>query len=470
MIPIVKIPELISHYAPAYAALFTSAGYEHFQRYLSGLLICENKTVTHINQAFILSPRDPSTLNRFLTQGRYTVSDLNACRLSQLQANEQTRMRVTGRQRGVLGIDDTFLSHVGKHFDHIAKLWDHSEQRYTLAHNMVNLYYSDPVVEYPIDFELWQPADLRLIEQGLRDREIGLREAKLPLKQSDPKKWKQYLLGVWSRKAKKDAELNELYRTKGVIAMDLLKTFFERYPQHDLPIAFDSWFTTPQMCKFIDKELKRTYVGALKADKAELILSGSRHCKLPQFIEELKAAHLSGEKTLFHYCPIKAKDKTNHYYTYCKTHRIKNYGRVRIVINFKTEELTDDPKIFISNRLEWRAATILNVYKYRWPVEPFHQEAKAQGLDKYQIRDFEAITKHIAFVIILFSILTLARKDPNLLNKLQLKEDSTNQSLAFWRRLISAQTLLALIQWVKVALEQGKSWEQISEPILKAFL
>ena len=54
MIPLVDIPEIIKHYAPLYKDLFTTAGYENFQRYLSGLLISDNKTVEAINRLFVV--------------------------------------------------------------------------------------------------------------------------------------------------------------------------------------------------------------------------------------------------------------------------------------------------------------------------------------------------------------------------------------------------------------------------------
>lgn len=469
MIPIVEIPTLVSHYASYYRDLFTEAGYAHFQRYLSGLLVCENKTVSQINQAFIVEPRDQSTLNRFLTQGRYEVSALNERRLSQLQAHPDTCMRDKGKSRGVLGIDDTLLTHVGGCFDQIHRLWDHANNRYELAHNLVNLYYSDPHTDYPVDFELWEPPDLVRIEQGLVEQGIGLKAAKFSLKQSDPAKWRKYLLGVLSRKAKKDWELNSLYRNKVIIAMELLTRFFERYPDHDLPVAFDSWFTTPQMCQYIDQQLNRSYVGALKVDKAELILGRKSKVKLAEFIDQLTTGHKQGKKPLFRYLEVKRKDKTRGYFVYCKTHRLKNYGKVRLLISFQTADLSDSPKVYISNRLDWRDTTICRIYNYRWPVEPFHQQAKEQGLDQYQIRDFQAIQKHVAFVLIVFSFLTMARKDPELLSKLQLSTDATEESLAFWNRLIRAQTLLTLIQWVKVALEQGMAWDKITQPILQAF-
>ncbi|HID62887.1 MAG TPA: hypothetical protein EYP49_09150 [Anaerolineae bacterium] len=47
------------------------------------------------------------------------------------------------KPKGVLGVDDTLLTHYGRHFEGIAYLYDPVEKRYTRAHNLVNLHYSD---------------------------------------------------------------------------------------------------------------------------------------------------------------------------------------------------------------------------------------------------------------------------------------------------------------------------------------
>ncbi|NIQ91308.1 MAG: hypothetical protein GWN93_20790, partial [Deltaproteobacteria bacterium] len=64
---------------------------------------------------------------------------LNQQRLALLNSLEGTRVKA----KGVLSVDDTLLTHYGRHFDEIAYLYDPIEERYTWAHNLVNLHYSD---------------------------------------------------------------------------------------------------------------------------------------------------------------------------------------------------------------------------------------------------------------------------------------------------------------------------------------
>ena len=45
MLPLGEIPKLVRHFAPHFASVFSSAGLVEFERYISGLMVSENKTV-----------------------------------------------------------------------------------------------------------------------------------------------------------------------------------------------------------------------------------------------------------------------------------------------------------------------------------------------------------------------------------------------------------------------------------------
>jgi SRSO17 transposase len=137
MIPLVEFPELVEHYAPHFASIFSEAAVIEFKRYISGLVVSENKTVEGINRLFVHESRNQSSLNRLLTRSPFSVDELNQARLRVLDSVPGTQMK----PRGVLSIDDTLLTHYGRKFEQIAYLYDHAEQRYTWAHNLVTLHY-----------------------------------------------------------------------------------------------------------------------------------------------------------------------------------------------------------------------------------------------------------------------------------------------------------------------------------------
>ena len=470
MLPLIAIPEVVSHYAPHFRELFSEAEYQHFQKYLSGLIVSENKTIEAINRLFVLELKNQSSLNRFLTDSNYEVSKLNQQRLDLLNSQEATRLKASGHQGGVLGLDDTMLIHYGKCFDGIAKLYDHVSGTYVQAHNLVNLHYSDDSTDYPAYFELWKPVAVDELESGLRAAGIAIKSKKEDLKASAPKKWRNYLQYLYRKHQQKKA-VQEVYRSKIIIGQDLLRHFFEQYPGMDIPISFDKWFTSPAFCKFIDKELQKAYVGGLKSDE-DVLQAGSKKIKVADFVSRLKKEHLSGDasKPLFVKTTIKYKGKKEVFYNYCKVHHICGYGRQNLLISHQREDLSDASRVFIGNRRHWRVQHMTRVGRHRWPVEEYHKEGKAEGLDQYQVRNFEAIEKHIALVALVYSLLQHARYDDALLNRLQSQLDGNIKgSLAFWRRTTQAQVLWLLVQWIDSAIQQGWSLEQIMHILKPAF-
>ncbi|HFC91775.1 MAG TPA: hypothetical protein ENJ51_03080 [Leucothrix mucor] len=470
MLPLISIPEIVSHYAPHFEELFSKGEYKHFQKYLSGLIVSENKTVEAINRLFVLELQNQSSLNRFLTDSNYEVSKLNQKRLDLLNSQEATRLKGSGHRGGVLGLDDTMLIHYGKCFDEIAKLYDHASGTYVWAHNLVNLHYSDDSTDYPTYFELWKPVGVDELESGLRAADIAIKPKKEGLKLSAPKKWRNYLLYLY-RKHQHRADVQQIYRSKIIIGQDLLRHFFEQYPNMDIPVSFDKWFTCPAFCRFIDKELQKAYVGGLKGDE-DILLAGSKKIKVADFVSQLKTEHLSANASnpLFIKTTIKYKGKKEVFYNYCKVHHICGYGRQKLLISHQREDLSDTSRVFIGNRLHWRVQHMTRVGRHRWPVEEYHKEGKAEGLDQYQVRNFEAIEKHIALVALVYSLLQHARYNSALLNHLQLQLDTNIKgSIAFWRRTIQAQALWLLVQWIDNAIQQGWSLEQIMQTLKPAF-
>ncbi len=145
MFPIVELPEIVRHYTPFFEPVFSDEALIQFQRYLSGLIVSENKTVDGINRFLVHESRNQSSLNRLLTTSPYSMTRLNQQRLALMASLPGSQMKANG----VLSVDDTHLVHYGKEFEHIAILWDPVEKRYVSAHNLVTLHYSDDQTDYP---------------------------------------------------------------------------------------------------------------------------------------------------------------------------------------------------------------------------------------------------------------------------------------------------------------------------------
>ena len=467
MVPLVQVADIVQHYAPLFASVFSPQAFEQFQRYVSGLIVSENKTVDGINRLFVLDTRNPSSLNRLLTESPFSVEALNQARLAMLQNLPETQMK----PKGVLSLDDTLLAHYGQHFDKIAYLYDSAQQRYVWAHNLVTLHYSDDQTDYPIAFRLWEPADLETIETGLRAAGIAIRPSQLALKDHDAKKWRQYLLGLWRRPQHKP-EVGKLYQSKLLLAQQIRSEFVNAHPQKQLPVTFDNWYTQPALCRFLDKTLQVPYVGTLASDNLVVLKHGQQ--RLDAFDAQLQQEHhqaiKDGGQPVFHKLSLTYKGDQETYYSDCKTHRIHNFGKQRLVINHGKADLSDSASSFISNQLKWQAGGISRIRRHRWPVEVYHEEGKADGLEQYQVRDCGAISRHIALVAVTYSLLRVAQHDEALLHKLQRHvQTKLEGSAGSWRRNTQAQALWTLAVFMATGLSQGQALQDVMKPLLAMF-
>jgi hypothetical protein len=459
----------VEHYAHFYEGVFSEEAFIQFKRYISGLILSENKTIEGINRLFVNEKRNQSSLNRLLTSYRWSQPQLNEARLTMLQSVPRTRIKKT---TGVLSLDDTLLSHYGQNFDKIALLWDHVSESYVWAHNLVSLHYSDDQTDYPIASQLWQPADLEKLERGLPAAGVALKDSKFVLKDTEPKKWRQYLLGVW-RRHQGQVEVAQLHQSKLLLGKQMIQAWIEKQPDLHLPVTFDSWYTQPAFCRFLNDELKVPYVGTLNASDKLILQSGKTTLK--DFAKDLKQSHQlaleAGKDPLFKKVTITYKGHKETYFSYCRTHRIPKFGKQRVVINFRKADLSDKPVFYICNRLRWQAKGITTIRRHRWPVEVYYEEGKAEGLDQYQLRDFEGISRHIALVTVVYSLLRAAQQDTVLRDNLQRQLKSILEgTVPFWRRATEAENLWNLALLISSGLLAGQSIELILSPLLQAML
>lgn len=249
-------------------------------------------------------------------------------------------------------------------------------------------------------------------------------------------------MGVWSRK-QSQPEVAALYQSKLLIGRQLLRRWVDENPELKLPVTFDKWYTQPAFCRF------------------------------EEFAQQLKQEHLQAvtarRKPIFRKIGITYKGEKETYYSYCRTHRIHNFGKQRLVINFNQPDLSDSPSFYNSNCLYWQSVGITRIRRHRWPVEVYHEEGKEEGLDKYRVRDFRAISRHIGLVAVVYSLLRATPHDEALLHKLQRQlEMELEGSTPFWRRATQAQSLWALACFISAGLTQGQSLRELMAPLLAA--
>jgi hypothetical protein len=129
---------------------------KHLANYLTGLMISEKKTVTGMTND-MPNASDQSCLNRFLTEVDWDAQELNQARIDWLQQFDDTKFH----ERGIIAIDDVLIDKSGKHIKDSGTFWDHSEQRYKHAQDLILANYVHPYSKkhYPLEFRRYKKAD-----------------------------------------------------------------------------------------------------------------------------------------------------------------------------------------------------------------------------------------------------------------------------------------------------------------------
>lgn len=149
--PIVTPPTVVHNAMDAFIAKFftNQPQRDHAARYLTGLMICSNKTITGMTSEQP-NASDPSCLNRFMTGVDWDAQKLNEERIAWLQNFDDMKFH----ERGIIAIDDVLIEKSGKHIKDSGTFWDHSESRYMHAQDLIIINYVHPKSgkHYPLEF------------------------------------------------------------------------------------------------------------------------------------------------------------------------------------------------------------------------------------------------------------------------------------------------------------------------------
>lgn len=127
---------------------FYSRSFELFVRYITGIILSENKTIDGLNSLF-LQKTDQSNTNRLLTEYPWLKTDFH------------DELKILFKQHKVLSsfsffvLDDSLLEKVGKHIESTGYHYDHSKSEYVYGHQIVTSGYVFHSEFYPFLLELY---------------------------------------------------------------------------------------------------------------------------------------------------------------------------------------------------------------------------------------------------------------------------------------------------------------------------
>lgn len=154
LLPIVTPAPVVTAHAEAFRDLFDNqCACRHFQHYLTGLMVLENKTMANIARC-ILDSADKTNVSRFFSEAPWREEAINDRRIRYMLDQTAPHRRVPAAS--CLILDDTLCEHVGSLFEYVDRHYDHCEHRYPLAHNVVTSLYVSGAVRFPLDARLYR--------------------------------------------------------------------------------------------------------------------------------------------------------------------------------------------------------------------------------------------------------------------------------------------------------------------------
>jgi len=157
-VPIITSPKIVQDALDEFLAplLANIPQQKHLAHYLTGLMISENKTISGMTNE-MPNASDQSCLNRFLTEVDWDHEAVNKARIDWLQQFEDTKFH----ERGIIALDDVLLEKSGKLIPDSGTFWDHSEERYKHAQDLIIINYVHPFSKkhYALDFKRFKKED-----------------------------------------------------------------------------------------------------------------------------------------------------------------------------------------------------------------------------------------------------------------------------------------------------------------------
>lgn len=402
-VPIVSVSPIVEKHSGAFRDLFENkCQYEHFQNYLTGLMVLENKSLSNIARC-VLSSADKTNLSRFFSQSPWSESEVNDRRIEYLIEKTEKHRRAV--KESCLLLDDTLCEHFGSLFEYVARHYDHCDGSYPLAHNLVTSHYVSGAVRFPVDGRLYRRYEEKTNWEFFVKKHFP--DCKIPTKSKERNKFHKEV----DNKLLEDPEfagLHSEFETKIMLAVELILDALKQKLPFKI-VLMDSWYLAPLVIECLEKH-ELDWVSLLKKNRkletASFTLRDEAGKKIEIVGPHIKVEDLVCLIPRSAFKEVKLADKE--YWYFALNVRIPDLGKVRIVISYDNAELKGTYAVLITNRTDWSAKKIIETYLQRWPIETFYQDSKGHlGLDEYRMRAAEAIKKHWCLVFVAYSFLHL---------------------------------------------------------------
>jgi hypothetical protein len=384
----------IQNLLSCFSEIFSRPSFKLFSSFVIGFIQLGKETHTSSmvqSLSFSFLHRSLSSFTRFLGQNVWALEEVADTALEQFFH----RLRIKAHSVLFLIVDDTIIQKTGKKIPGCAWHRDHAQKAYVFGHQWVlsALLYKDFLL--PLWAKLYHPKGTK---------------------------------GLGS------------FQTKITMAKKMLQTLRLPVPCKVYLLA-DSWYWAKELAKLCRKygyhmisQLKTTSVLFMDGKKTKVTT-----------LSDISSAYR--EVSVFIY----GKNKTLKIARFVGI--IKGLGKVAVVV---VKEKRKKDSYLVSTNLHLSALDIVKYYAKRWKIEQMIKDLKQRlGFGHYQVRNPQAIQRHVAIVLLSYSILIFLK----ILQRLRDQNaswDLSIRSLAFHvRRYILLENITVIFKAMRFQYQQN---------------
>lgn len=447
MIPFVGVPPTIAQGMSAYRDVFCrEAGFEHVSRYVSGLLLSENKTLQGI-AAQQVYPEGQGVSRRAMHAAVFETG-WESEQLMQ-RHREVVGKRHQGRGREVISLDWT-LSHHEDGFEiyGVKRSYDYVNHCMSRFQTVATAVVANPQAIDGLAVEVQLP-DFSEAERGY-------------LKMTAEPSYEQMEAAMQRLVELLHHQINQMkYRKRTEMVVDVVRQIEaeEHFPKADY--AFDNGVLTLALTQLIEASGKH-WVSEIESSR--LVLWNGQWCRVDSVAAQLGDEHPESFRRL----QVRTRNgEVKECWAFTKTVRLKRYGRKRLVIVHEQEDLSDAARFLLTDALHWESARVIQTWSYRWTCEVFHEFCKqVAGFESAQVRNQEAVKRHFRLSCIAQSLLGQALCQGKKSERFAFADEKQTVGQRLYS--LTRELYQQLLHLVQGLFAQGQTCEQVLEVIMPA--
>lgn len=446
MFPMVGLPPTIANGMKKYREVFCrEAGAEHVSRYVSGLVLSENKTLQAIHAQQVWP--EGKEVSRRAMHAAVFEAGWSSEELMVKHRAEVAKDHQGGRGREVIGMDWTLAHHErGPQIYGVKEAYDYVERRNGLFQTVVTGVISNRELIDGLAVEVQLP--------NFAEEELEYLQMTRPANYTEMEALQKRLVELLSYQRNRLA-----YRKRTEMVVEIVGQIEreKQFPKADY--AFDNGVLTLALTKLIESSGKH-WVSEIESSRH--INWQGQWRRVDEVAEELRTKHPESFR------PVKAEKRNGEkrdYWAFTKVVRLKRYGRKRLVIVHEKEDLSDTPRFLLTDALHWESVRVIETWNFRWPAEVFHEFSKqVTGFESAQVRKEEAVKRHFRLSCVAQSLVQRAACSGGKSERFEFADEKATVGQKVYT--IAREAMAGVLQLAQGLFAQGRTCDQVLEVLM----